>query len=417
MSANYLTPENIIAFRAKNGPGKMIRRSVGKNSVRKNTNAQFPTWYLSLQFQTPEGSWVQSQLKFIKQVLGGNAKTPPVTGTDGPKFVNYTVREINEEMIKESDYKTSDYPDLLQRNKMFINALNILNEEFAIFIKNDIIAYEGAEFEVLSEETSSFIQDSRKASKEEKADDKKLPEDQRKVIKNKIKLDVQLIRFRIPIDVKTPDKRIGINTREGVHIDMVFDARKQSRTPAIIKQKVGNETKDMYLTMDNAANFITYMSLTGGLVDFELSVGEKGIGIQPKLRELHVAPHRKLKKSAFADNEFDEMRSMATNESDAVMDEPVPGLDKPKSYATKEIKTRPEVKGDVDGDNDESEQEEDSEPRDQPIPSRPEIREVFEEKKVVRTEESHESSKIDEPVVEPVAEKKVTKKKGKKTDN
>jgi hypothetical protein len=308
--AAIFTPKDILAIKNKYPNDALAVADITKVKVFKNDKTgQQAIYYVPFNFKNLKGNYQQLQIKFNSQVLSGNAKPQFGVTEDQAKNINISYASLDEKKFDGTEYNPEKIEELVKANKEFIDALDIIAEEYnkaAVQLINskpkEIKMAKGMEI-------SSFRQTHRNQIDGDSADD---VDDS-----GKVKLPHPIYRFRINA---VDDKRLGWKNSSNDFMPCVFDLKKKSKlkssdSKAPIKDipaKVMSKGKLIDLTIQNAKHFITYMSLTGGLINFEtVCISKKYVSLRCTIKSLHVWHHKPLKQNPFEDSEFDEMFKLA----------------------------------------------------------------------------------------------------------
>ena len=315
MANTFFTPEDIIALHEKHGAGNLFHANTNETKI--NKNKDHPTYYIPFTCITMAGRHAKLSLKIKKQILSSSAKIShgQTDQTANDVRVSYT-------LIEEKDLFNTDYPEdkraeLIKMNANLIKALDIIADEYELMINREIIPYEGDKFALKQNQTiNSFRQTHRKASLDEIAAEMRLAKEERRLNKLK-KLPLPRALYRIKIPANTTTKKLGrVNFQTKKHEFIVFDARKSTAEnkfkPVVAKLKSDGKLVD--LTVSNAKHFITYMSLSGGRIDFhDTCVSQSGISLTYRFNDLHIWPHKPMKTETMTDDDMAEMAEAGTS--------------------------------------------------------------------------------------------------------
>lgn len=318
MSSQFITPKEIIELKSKYPEECLF--TIDASNTKKNKNVNFPTYYIPFKVKRLHGPPTRLNFKIVKQLLASSAKIPFGVTLETAKDMRITFREMRNEDLTDTNYPEHLHDNLLKYNQELIEAFNIINDEYRTMVEQQVLTYDGTQFELSANETiNSFKQSERKASIEEKKADKALPKNERVIVKGLIPLEIPLFRIKLTADQQS--RKIGQNTKNG-HKYVVFDTRKTTKkNPKPVVAKVKSKGKMVDLTLDNAKYFITYMSLVGGVIDFDsVCISKSGISLSNKWRDLHVWPHPQMKTKTMEDEEVVEMASFGASGFDDDID-------------------------------------------------------------------------------------------------
>jgi hypothetical protein len=325
MSSSYITPEELIEVKRQNPDTNILSINFDKIGKAKDND----TWYLPILCKRLTGGPTSVNVKITKQVITSNAKIGFGVKPKDAKDVRVTFRKLFPEDLTDTDYPVANHLALTKFNNKFIDATDILANEYEDLVSSCVLDYDGTKFEVQSCKTVHNVrQTTRKASQEEIVADKNLPKAERQIVDKKLPFPngIKLYRIKLAADLKNGQK-IGQFTKKG-HRYTVFDARKATKknnyAPVVAKIKIKGKLTD--LTTDTAKNFVTYMSLVTGVINFEcVCVSSFGISFIAKFRDLHVWPHKPTVNKLVDEEDILEMATMGTsgyNSDDEVEDEP-----------------------------------------------------------------------------------------------
>jgi hypothetical protein len=327
MAAQFITPREIIEIKEQSPDENILTLDI--DNINYGKNKTFPTSYIPFKCKRLVGPPTQINLKLHQQISSSNAKISFGVLPKDAKDVRITMIKFIIDDLENTDYPEDKKLLLIQKNNEAIKALHILKSEYEDLVNTDILTYDGEKFELGDcRNINNICQTHRKASKEEKRDDKKLPKDERLVNKmGKIPLPHALYRLKILADYET--KKLGYKTKNG-HKYVVFDARKANKSnkfkPVVAKVKSKGNPTD--LTTDNAKHFITYMSLFSGLFNFDsICISKSGISLMGKFHDIHIWPHKPMTIKTIDEDEMAEMAYVGATgyDSDAEIDEPEEG--------------------------------------------------------------------------------------------
>lgn len=322
MSATYFEVKDVKTAKAKCKSEPWFKLDASK--TRKNKNTQQPTYYIPFTAKNGAGKRIPLALRFARQVIASNAKIPFGTTNEDARDVRVSFRQLTSEDFESTDYEEPKREGLIQSNSEFIEALNLIADEYLELVDREVLKYKGDKFKLNKTKTiNCFRQTHRDAGDEEKGDEE-----------GKIALPHPIFRIKVPADPET--KKIGFNSEKTGHIYVVFDMKKASKEaktvdgkrknkPVVAKIKTSKGYVD--LTVNNAKHFITYMSLTGGMILFDsVCISKSGISLMCRFKELHVWRHRPLKVNAIDDDAVNDMAEYGAsndkNDDDEIFDEP-----------------------------------------------------------------------------------------------
>lgn len=309
MTSNNTKPSEIIAIKEKYNTGFL---KVDVLKTRNNSNSKYPTFYIPISIKGLDGKWKRVSIKMTKQILASSAKIPNSVTEEEARDVRVCYREINDDDLKNSDYPSEKWDDLKKENSDFIKALDIIADEYLNVVEEQIINKKHKQFRLGKNKTiNSFRQTHRNPSDDE------INNDDENIVDGQIKLPSSLFRIKIPANISTPEKKIGRIDKNG-HSYIIYDARKCKKvggkiklTPAKIRS--GNGTYQD-LTCLNAKHFVTYMSLTAGVIDFDsICISKSGISLMNRFTEMLVWPHKIMKTETINEDDLSEMAGFGTN--------------------------------------------------------------------------------------------------------
>jgi hypothetical protein len=340
MTSKFFNAKEIIALHEKyNKDGKygnLFDIDVTKVASSKSKTKCF---YIPLLINNFDGSKCKLKLKIVNQLLMSNAKVSPYAEENKSKDIGILYRELTNEDLEKSDYQNTTmnnlHNNLLNSSKEFIKANDIICNEFKALVENKIYTYRGAAFQIKNKKLSSYRQEYRNLTNDEKGKtDEELglttfetPEGIRVA-----RLKNSLFRYKIPVEQEEP-YRIGYYRTEGKSGDenakkkfeyVVFDhdANKKTangwiKTPA----KILKNNKPTDLDINTIGLFVSYLSLSTGIASFDsVILSSQGISLKPKIYELTVKHHKRAKKEYIADDEYNSMdfisRSMKKSDED-----------------------------------------------------------------------------------------------------
>lgn len=313
MASMLITPLDVIeARKAYPSDERILKFNTDEAKPNKDKN----TFYAPCKFRTKDDKWTYLNLTFKNQVLAGNARIPHKVELKNAKDVRIAFMKLEEKNFDGTEYTSEKVKVLLKANKEFIQALDIINDEYALIVKDMI------------KNDSSFLPHNKTINyfkQSERKDDK---------LKKKVALERAIYRVKITADCSDPsNRRLGYVGKNGFsHI--IFDTKKaildlKKRTeeakakgldikkivarniPASIKTAEGN----LDLTIENCKYFLSYMSTVSGCMPFDsLCASGQGLSLQCKIRELHVMHHKSMKVAAI---DTEAMMDMADGMEDA----------------------------------------------------------------------------------------------------
>ncbi len=325
-----LTPKDIIESFQKFGEN-MIKLDI-ENAKQNADFSNYPTWYIPFKIRDPKsGDYKPFILKFLFQLFGSHAKLPHGQKKDDAKHLNILFKLMEMEELDKSEYKQRDKLDLLNKNKEFIEALTIISNGYVQQVKNMVKDYEGGKINIPDPvKIHNFMQSERKATEEEVKLNMEKPPNEKFLTKGKIKLEKNFYRIKIPA---TKQRLLGNLTNSGgggnnkTFYPVVFDGRTKTKTsPKPNPAKVIINGKPEDLTLDNGPNFLTYLSICGGSINFDsVCISNSGISLMNKFKELHVWPHKKIENTVMEEEDYDEMAQYGTTGyDDNAITDPVP---------------------------------------------------------------------------------------------
>ena len=362
MTTNELTPQEVIELRELFPEENLLTLNVKK--AKKNKSADFPTHYVPILIKRKGpmkngkptlGPATGVYMKFSKAVCGSSCKLAPKSDAATARYMQIAFRDLSKEDFEQSDYPPKHWEILQKETALFNQALTILSEEYVKMLNAEKKAtrkYRQGKTVFNFIQTHRNMTDEEKANRDEGDDD---DDDDNDVVP----LDNPLIRIRINVDYQT--RKFGWMSQKDGFMYSVFDGRKKrtggAHTPARVK--TGGVLTD--LNTNNAGAFITFMSLTGGVVALK-EVCFSGSGISPfiSFHQLHVWPHRRMVRETMNDEELDEMDDLAPSGFDSDEDAEETN-DDPTSKSIKTRKVLPDSDDDADDDDDDDADDEDYE--------------------------------------------------------
>lgn len=322
MSATYFEPKDVKTAKTKCTKEPWFKLDAAK--TRKNKNKQQPTYYIPFTAKNAQGKRIPVSLRFARQVIASNAKIPFGVSDEEARDVRVSFRQLTQEDFEPTDYEESKREGLIQSNTEFVEALNTIADEYLEMVDREVLTYKGDKFKLNKNKTvNCFRQTHRDAGDDEEGDED-----------GKIALPHPIFRIKVPADPET--KKLGFSSEKTGHVYVVFDMKKASKEAKTVDGKKKNKpvvakikTSKGYvdLTVNNAKHFITYMSLTGGMILFDsVCISKSGISLMCRFKELHVWRHRPLKVNAIDDDAVNDMAeygaSNGKDDDEEVFDEP-----------------------------------------------------------------------------------------------
>lgn len=300
MSSSSFTPKDIIASKKKFGDDSRLLKADIANT-RKNKNPKQPTYYIPVNFKNVAGKQQPINLKFVRQLISSNAKLPHGAESSDAKFLNVSFKKLELKDLEGTEYPEDKKEGLLTSNAEFIEALSIIADEYIACVKDEINKYKGEKFRIIERKLNCFRQDRRLGS----ADDENQDED------GKVAID-PIYRIRLEADPET--KKLGRSSDRG-HQYVVFDMRKSEKEAKEtgkpkrdIVARVMVKGKPVDLNISNAKHFISFMSLTSGIIHFEcICLSRSGISLKCRFRSLHVWRHKTMKQESLGEEDRDDM--------------------------------------------------------------------------------------------------------------
>jgi hypothetical protein len=317
MSTSIFEAADVIAAKAKckNEPWMFV--DIPK--TKKNKNEAQPTYYIPISAKNVAGKRIPLMLRFASQVIASSAKIPWGVNEKDAMHVTVAYRKLSDNDFESTEYEENKRPALIEKNHQFIEALNIIADSYLQLVESDVLPYRGDKFKLNKVRTiNCYRQTKRKATADEQGD-----EDGEMPMENPF--------FRIKIGADGLTKRIGFSSEKTGHVDTVFDLKrfiqqKEAATAAGDKKQVKHvvaklKTTDGYvnLTVTNIKHFVTYMSLTGGIIQFDsVCISKSGISLMCKFKELYVFKHKTLKIDTMNDDAAADMAGFGagTNNED-----------------------------------------------------------------------------------------------------
>lgn len=316
MSKNYFDVEDIILSSRKckedGKPFMIATEDPDKINKSKNYNC----WFIPVLARTVQGSYIPLTLKFSSQILASGAKIPSQQSDNSTPKLQVSYKKLSKEEFENTDYasKPSKIDELLNNNSKFIEALNIIADSYEAVTGVKIVQ----KYAKKNNKVNSFRQTKRNAQPDDNTEEEY------------IDLPHPLFRIQFPIDSITKKLGYSIKKKDNEFVPIVFHLKKslESRksgggdVPARIKTSNGYVDIDL----NNAKEFITYMSITTGTITFDSIVAsQSGISLSSKFKCLYVGRHKKLTSTAINDDLLQSTKDMGVDNSDneEVYDEPV----------------------------------------------------------------------------------------------
>lgn len=322
MSSHHITPAEVIEVKAAHPDENILSINISKINKSKDGKTQ----YIPLMCKRLSGPPTLCALKLVKQIIASNGKIAYGIKPEEARDVRIVFRRLTTDDMNDTDYPVETHKALLKFNRELCDAIDILVSEYMDFVKTVILKYHGAAYRVGKQKKVHNIKQSmRDASDEEIGVDNELPEDERKIVDGQLPLPTTLYRTKLPAN-HANGQRLGQFTKKG-HRYNVFDARKVNKANKFkpVVAKVRSQGRLVDLTTTNAKHFITYMSLVGGILNFEcICLSTFGISLITKFRDLHVWPHKPMKTKTLEAEDFIDMAAMGASgyKSDEDIDEP-----------------------------------------------------------------------------------------------
>lgn len=322
MSNSSFTPKDIIASREKHEGSRLMSASMEK--MRGNKNSGTPTSYIPITFKNVAGKQQYLSLKFVRQLITSNAKLPAKTTLDTARYLTVSYRKLKLDDLKDTEYPEDKKEGLLSSNEEFVKALDIIAEEYITCVKEDVLKHKAKGFSVGNRKITNFKQDRRKPNDDEEGDE----ED------GKVAME-PIYRIRLPIDQES--KKVGRKMEKG-HMYIVFDMRKSEAEAKLtgkpkrdVIAKVMYKGKPIDLTLSNAKHFVSFMSLTSGIINFEsICLSSQGISFLCNYRALHVWRHKTMKRESIGDEERDDMAEYGYKNADGEEEDLDVNVDEPE---------------------------------------------------------------------------------------
>lgn len=300
-SSTAFTPKEIIELH-KEHEGKLFKLDTEGTK----TSADGKSMFIPFSCITRSGAYAKFRLKINNQLACSNAKKPAgLKPTDAIKKITVSYKRLTAEDLEISEYKNFQKVDLLKFNNELCDALDIISKEYIKMIKEQLMTYKGDKFRPIKKDCKIFniVQTNRdpKDNSETTDEDGKVP------------LPVPIFRIPIPVDPKT--NKVGKSYGDKGFSYVVFDGRKKTKETnyANIPARLVNSSKELVdLTADNIKDFLTYLSITTGIIRYDtICCSKVGISMQYEFMEIIVSPHPKLKNVSILPEEADEANSYA----------------------------------------------------------------------------------------------------------
>ncbi len=381
MSSSSLTVREIISAYEAKGNDPLFK--VEYEKMRKADKQA--TFYYPLLFRRSDGVYIPLRLKFNTVLSCSNANFSSFQA-ENPTQVSVVYRAVSEEDLKDTEYKEHQKATLVKKNEEFAHALNIIADAYHLAVKEFVSSKHKnvRESKPKSKKISCFRQTHRERKSNEAVDEVKEQKSEEDEDEDEDIVPLENPLFRVSIAANPTTKELGrYIAKEGRHIYTVYDLRKKTADgkPMYAKVASGKDANGniIYKPLDvyNAKNFITYMSLTGGLVTFDsICVSSSYISMPTKFFEMFVLPHRKMKMNTLEASEIDDMTSfgdLGYSDDTAIVDEPVeakksPG-NKKLSLADFEKKTTKKV---IQEESEDVSEDEPEDNQDEPMEAEPE---------------------------------------------
>jgi hypothetical protein len=339
MSIVTFTAKDIIEASKKYGKGKLFK--LDPTNTRSNKNTAHPTWYVPFTCISASGKYSRLNLKFNKQIISAHAAIPKKMDKEKASYVTVSYRELTSDDLSITQYPEDKHNELLRGNKEFVQALNIIADEYMEMVKTQLMSKENKalnKYKIKEKKINCYRQSLRERLPGEESHKKSSEneEDEEDDDNDKISLEHPIFRIRIKSDTKT--RKLGYRSDGKSHQYVVFDSNKVNKEKGTkyVPAKLKQNGKLVDLTLDNVGSFITYMSLTAGMINFEcVCLSQTGISLICSFLDLHVAHHPKMKREQMSTEDIEEMHSFGipNNGDDVEVEEPDENDndDKPKS--------------------------------------------------------------------------------------
>jgi hypothetical protein len=150
-----------------------------------------------------------------------NAKISPYAEENKSKDVGILYRELTNEDLEKTDYQNTGMNNLhnilINSSKEFIKANEIICNEFKTLVENKIITYRGTAFQIKNKKLSSYRQEYRNLTNDEKGktdEELGLTTFETSEGVRVARLKNSLYRYKIPVEQEEP-YRIGYYKNEG----------------------------------------------------------------------------------------------------------------------------------------------------------------------------------------------------------
>jgi hypothetical protein len=323
---NYLIPLDIINIKANADKNQTSMLNADFATLKKWTKEKRTSWFIPITVTNLNGKQVPLKLKFNRQVLSSNAKHSSSVEENKANDVRIAFKKITEDDLKNTDYKSNGHTAIMESNEEFIKALDIIAEEFISF-SNQLFT-PGNSINA-SCKTHKIALPDKKINCFRQVDRKNESDPNEKIL-----LETPIYRIKIPADPKT--KKLGFNTEKNGHVYIIYDTKKSAQLAEKNKSKVGElvvakiniNGVETDLNVNNAKHFITYMSLTNGIIEFDsICVSSVGLSMTCRIKELHVWRHKpRAMENTVVDLQdtayFAPSNSLEDDEDDVIIDEP-----------------------------------------------------------------------------------------------
>lgn len=265
------------------------------------------TLYATVLWKTTEGKWVPLYYKFQNQLLVSGAKLPPNTTEENAKKMQIGFATLTRENLDKSDYTAKQASALLKLNEPFIEALNIMADQYLLAVDEDLLGKRvmiGKIPVVFKTSTEVFVfrQVDRAPNPEGEPDDIKYNDDGR------IDLEKPIYRFKLPTYFDSTEIGKSYGTKSSSPV--VYDVSSKKKVEARWKNpETGKKEK---LTIKNANHFITAMSAVTGALKMQLCKHKFGISMTSELDELLICPHRPIKGEIMTEEDVSDMGMFST---------------------------------------------------------------------------------------------------------
>jgi hypothetical protein len=295
MTSYHISPKEIIEVKQQN-PNENIL-SVDYSKVRA-TKSDDPTYYLTIMCKRLVGPPTKLSLQAKKIALVSNAKVQPKQKK--PKLAFY---ELTKELLAMSDYDESKWDSLIAANKEYLQACDIIADEWIDLAANDILVNAETHKIILptKQDINCGIRQTKRRPNRAKGETKAVP------------LDKPLYRVELPL--ARDGKHIGLEYKADEPMkEVIYDIR--TKQPARVFSS--KDSKGQKLTVDNVGDFVSVLSVTVFNVDYEGCISGQGLSMLCKLREMHVAPHKKIVQRAMTEEDEADMMDFVTVKDNVV---------------------------------------------------------------------------------------------------